>query len=94
MLKNIKRLEDSNINNKIREVTEESLRVVLKVIIIFYKKLEDPVTKEQIQRQSFESALQGLRTGKMTYSNDPILPLILQEVKTRTQDLKQLTPEQ
>ncbi len=31
MLKNIKRLEDSNVNNKIREVTEESLKVVLRV---------------------------------------------------------------
>lgn len=31
MLKNIKRLEDSNVNNKIKEITEESLKVVLKV---------------------------------------------------------------
>jgi hypothetical protein len=56
--------------------------------------LEDPVTRQQIQRQSFESALEGLRSGKMTYSNDPILPLLVEEIKTRTSELKQLTPEQ
>jgi uncharacterized protein YqeY len=87
MLKNIKKLEDNNINDKIKQITEESLQSVL-------KKLEDPAEKLKIQNQSFESALQGLSTGKMTYSNDPILPMLLNEVKQRTESLKRLTPEE
>ena len=94
MLKNIKRLEDSNINAKIKEITEESFRVVLKVKMLSKQKLDDPVSREQIQRKSFESALQGLSSGKMTYSNDPILPMILDEIKNRTQNLKKLSPEE
>ena len=30
----------------------------------------------------------------MTYSNDPILPMILDEIKNRTQNLKKLSPEE
>ena len=96
MLKNIKRLEDGNVNNRIRQVTEESLVEVLKVnfIFIFFQRLDDPSAKQEILKQSFASALEGLRTGKMTYSNDPILPLLMQEVKKRTEALKKLSPEE
>ena len=41
MLKNIKRLEDANVNNKIKLVTEESLKEVLKVFFIFYNFFRD-----------------------------------------------------
>ena len=30
----------------------------------------------------------------MTYSNDPILPLLVEEIRQRTSELKQLTPDQ
>jgi hypothetical protein len=42
MLKNIKRMEDSNINAKIKEITEESLRVVLKVFFIIKLEIGRP----------------------------------------------------
>jgi len=87
MLNNIKRLEDNNLNDKIKDITNESLKTVL-------NKLSDPQSMKMIQKQSFEAALEGLRLGKMTYSNDPILPMLIEEIKRRTNTLKNITPEE
>jgi len=84
---NIKRFEDQNIQDKIREITDDALKVV-------FKRLEDPNIMQQIRRKSFESALDGLKSGKMTYANDSILPMIVEEVRKRTEDLKKLSPEE
>ena len=87
MLKLISKLEDSNISDKIKEISEESLKTVL-------KKLEDPQEKAKIQRQVFNSALIGLRSGKMEYKDDPILPLLIEEIRSRTNSLKKLTKDE
>ena len=54
----------------------------------------DPVHATDIKRASFESALAGIRSGVMTYQNDPILPLIEAEMQERLQKFQGLTPEE
>lgn len=78
MLNTIEFLENSNIKNKIKEITEESLAVVL-------KKVNDPQQNQEILESSFNSALEGLRTGQMEYNDDKILPMFLNELKARTE---------
>lgn len=46
---------------------------------------------EQVKRASFESALDGIRNGRMTYAGDLILPMIQKEVDTRLQDFRGLS---
>ncbi len=87
MLKLISKLEDSNVTDKIKEISEESLKEVL-------KKLEDPQEKSRIQSQLFKSALIGLKSGRMEYQEDPILPLLLSEIQKRTSSLKNLSKEE
>ena len=40
------------------------------------QRVQDPAHSEAITRASFEAALDGIRSGQMTYSNDAILPMI------------------
>lgn len=40
------------------------------------KRVEDPGHSEAIKRASFDAALDGIRSGQMTYSHDAILPMI------------------
>ena len=51
----------------------------------------DPEHSGDIKRASFESALDGIRTGAMTYSHDSILPMIEQEMATRLEAFKGLS---
>ena len=46
-------------------------------------RVADPEHSGDIKRASFESALDGIRTGAMTYSEDAILPMIEQEMASR-----------
>ena len=40
------------------------------------RRVEDAGHSEGIKRASFEAALDGIRSGQMTYSHDAILPMI------------------
>lgn len=54
-------------------------------------RVDDPEHSEAIKRASFESALDGIRTGAMTYSQDAILPMIEDEMASRLQAFKGLS---
>ena len=54
-------------------------------------RVADPEHSEAITRASFESALDGIRTGAMTYREDAILPMIEQEMATRLEAFKGLS---
>lgn len=56
--------------------------------------VENPEHSQGIKRASFLSALDGIRTGVMTYKDDPILPAIEAEMSTRLEKFKGLTKEQ
>lgn len=42
----------------------------------------------------FQSALAGIRKGVMEYENDPLLPILTEEINQRTEAYKGLSPEE
>lgn len=67
----------SNLKGLIGEISKQSYAKI-------EEKLADPAQKEAIQADFFASALAGLRKGVMEYENDPLLPILQSEIKTRT----------
>lgn len=66
---------------------------------------EDPEHAANIKRSAFEAALDGIRSGRMTYAGDAMLPMIQGEMadklaayanlsKAEEQEILQLTAEQ
>lgn len=87
MLKGVEQMENSNVKDKIKEAIEGGVKAVL-------AKIESPEGKKSLHASSFNSALQGLRSGTMKYENDALLPLFLNEIKGRLEPLKKLSPEE
>lgn len=73
--------------SQMREIAVGSVEKVLEMV-------ENPEHSQGIKRASFLSALDGIRTGVMTYKDDPILPAIEAEMTTRLEKFKGLTKEQ
>jgi hypothetical protein len=46
-------------------------------------RVNDPNYSAEIKRTSFESALEGIRTGEMTFSKDALLPMVQEELASR-----------
>ena len=95
MLKTVENMENNNIRNKIRQITEEAYKKLLQVNknLIFQVTVDDS-QRASLHNSSFQSALEGLRTGNMTYTNDPLLPIFISEVNSQIQPLKKLTKEE
>lgn len=70
-----------------REIAVGSVDKVLAMVA-------SPEHAESIKRASFLSALDGIRTGQMTYKDDAILPAIEAEMSARLEKFKGLTKEQ
>ena len=87
MLNNIHNLENGNIKEEISQVSHKALSNVLEVI-------ENPSKNQAIIETSFESALEGLKSGEMVYNNDKVLPLFLNELNVLSEPLSKLTPEE
>lgn len=87
MLNNAKNLENSNIKNEISRVAEESLNTVFETV-------KDNQKNQDILKSAFESALEGLRQGKMEYKGDRVVPLFLSELEKRSSVLTKLSPEE
>ena len=86
MLKMIQNYENQNMRNHIREIATGSFETVQKTV-------RDPATKAIIQKAAFLSALDGIKNGIMTYSNDPLLPLLQSEMEKRIAHFKGLSHE-
>lgn len=56
--------------------------------------LKDPQSKKEIQKQAFQAALNGITSGVMKYDNDPLLPILQNEMQSRIAHFKGLTPEE
>ena len=56
--------------------------------------VENPEYSAGIKRSAFQSALDGIRTGQMTYKDDAILPAIEVEMATRLQKFQGLSKEE
>jgi hypothetical protein len=87
MLKSIEQMENYNVKYTIRQAIEESFKIVL-------AKVESPEDRKSLHTSSFNSALKGLKTGKMTYEGDGLLPLFINEIKSRLEPLKKLSAEE
>jgi len=87
MLNQIQNFENANLKANMKEIAVGSVDKVL-------GQIETPAYKDDIKRASFLSALDGIRTGTMTYSQDLILPMIQQEMEQRLAKFKGLTAEE
>lgn len=59
-----------------KEIAQGSVDKVLALV-------DDPSHSQNIKRASFLSALDGIRSGVMTYKEDLVLPLIEKEMAER-----------
>mmetsp|Transcript_5456 Transcript_5456/g.5592 ORF Transcript_5456/g.5592 Transcript_5456/m.5592 type:complete len:393 (-) Transcript_5456:115-1293(-) len=87
LLSNIANLENNNIKSEVSRIAQESLDTVLDTI-------KDSSKNKEILDNSFESALDGLRLGVMEYKNDKVLPLYLNEIESRSAELKNLSAKE
>ncbi len=85
MLATISNYETQNLKNKLSSIAQESYQATL-------KQLESD--NGAIKEQAFEAALDGIRKGSMDFAMDPILPILKNEIASRTNQLRNLTPEQ
>lgn len=58
------------------------------------KSITDPATKDQVRKDAFRSALSGIASGAMKYENDPLLPMLQEEMQKRIAHFKGLSPEE
>lgn len=81
MLNSIERYEQANLKGLIGDISKQSF-------VKIEEKLADPTERAMIQDQFFQSALVGLRKGIMEYENDPLLPILQNEIQIRTSAYK------
>jgi hypothetical protein len=55
--------------------------------------LNDPEQKAAINEAAFQSALDGISSGTMSYKGDPLLPIVQEEVQNRTAAFANLSAE-
>jgi hypothetical protein len=84
MLNQIQNFENANLRANMREIAYGSVEKVL-------SQIESPEKAAEIKRASFLSALDGIRTGVMTYKNDLVLPMVEAEMAERLQKFKGLS---
>ena len=70
-----------------KNIVDDSVQTVFTAV-------NDPAQSESIKRASFESALNGIRSGIMTYEGDPILPMIHSEISSRLTKFQGLSKEE
>jgi hypothetical protein len=87
MLTQVRNFEQANLKNKMKEIAQGSLDKV-------FQQVNDPSSAAKIKRSSFEAALDGIKSGQMTYKNDLILPLFESEMKERMEKFRGLSPEE
>lgn len=54
-------------------------------------RLDDPEHSATIKRSAFEAALDGIRSGQMTYAGDALLPMIQNEMADKLTQYSNLT---
>ena len=85
MLTNISNYEAQNMKNKLSQITQDAFDATLRRV-----EQDDG----QIKQKAFDCALEGIRLGRMDFKDDPIMPIMREELSNRTSELKGLTPEQ
>ena len=84
ILKQAEAIENMNQTRIINEVMGETFAAVDKAY-------ND--NKEQIEKEMFNLALEGIAAGKMDYANDPILPYIVKTIQKTVDRFNSISPE-
>lgn len=87
MLNSIEMFEQNNLKKLLGEIgagAQDKLQA----------SLADSATRAEIDEGMFQSALLGIRKGEMLYEQDPLLPLVESEIRTRTAAYAGLSPEE
>ena len=78
MLNSVAQFEQVNLKKFLSSIGDAAFGKVTAAIA-------DPKQKGDIMEAAFNSALLGIRAGTMTYENDPLMPILVDEVNNRTQ---------
>lgn len=84
ILKQAESIESMNQSRIINEVMSETYTSVDKAYA---------ENKEQIEKEMFELALEGIANGKMDYAKDPILPYIVKTIQKTVDRFNSISPE-
>ena len=87
MLQAIERFEHSNLTSLVNGIGRAALAKV-------QSSMQDPDTSRAIKDAAFRSALQGLRAGSMRYENDPLMPILTEEINHRVNAYKNLSKQE
>ena len=87
MLKSITNFEQQNLRNYLKDIALGSFTKVQST-------LKDPAQVKGIQNAAFKAALAGISSGVMRFENDPLLPMLQQEMDQRIKDFKGLSAEE
>lgn len=86
MLKSISNFEQQNLRNHLKDIALGSFQKVQDAF-------KEPAQKKEIQSAAFKAALAGISSGVMKYENDPLLPMLQNEMQSRIQHFKGLSSE-
>lgn len=84
MLRQIENYENHNLKKHLQNIAEGSLKVIQDAVNANDRRIKD---------QAFKAALKGISHGQMTYDNDPLLPILQEEMNKRIQEFKGLSSE-
>ena len=84
MLNQIAYFENSNLKTLLKDIGQGSIDKVNAA-------MNDAAQSAEIKEKAFQSALAGIRKGTMTYENDPLLPILTEEVMSRTSAYQSLS---
>lgn len=87
MLRQIQNYESQNLKNHLKQIAVGSLDVI-------NKSLTDPARRGDIQQKALDAALEGIRSGRMAYEKDPLLPILQEEINSRIAHFKGLSAEE
>lgn len=87
MLNSVERFEQANLKNLLNGIGSGALQKVK-------DSLNNPESQKAIKEQSFQSALQGIRDGSMTFKNDPLMPILTNEINERVSGYKALNKQE
>jgi len=87
MLASIERYEQANLKNLLNGIGTGALQKLK-------DNLEHPEHSVAIKEAAFQSALQGIRDGSMTYKNDPLMPILTNEINDRCSGYKALSAQE
>jgi len=87
MLNSVTQFEQVNLKKFLSGIGEASFAKVTEA-------MADPAQKSTIMDAAFQSALHGIRDGVMTYKNDPLMPILHEEITKRTSAYSNLSSEE